>query len=84
MSRTIAIVEDDQAIRENYIDLLKRQGYVVKGYADRQSAEMAFNLSYLLSKNQLKWHGTKEGLVQFLSSVLEVEPNLVQTKDNGT
>jgi len=42
MSRTIAIVEDDQAIRENYIDLLKRQGYVVKGYADRQTAEMAF------------------------------------------
>jgi len=42
MSRTIAIVEDDEHIRENYIDLFKRQGYVVKGYADRKSAEVAF------------------------------------------
>jgi len=42
MSRTIAIVEDDQAIRENYIDLLKRQGYIVKGHADRETAETAF------------------------------------------
>ena len=42
MSRTIAIVEDDNDIRENYIDLFKRQGYIVKGYADRKSAEIAF------------------------------------------
>jgi len=42
MSRTIAIVEDDNDIRENYIDLFKRQGYIVKGYADRKSAEVAF------------------------------------------
>lgn len=42
MSRTIAIVEDDGDIRENYIDLFKRQGYNVKGYASRKSAEVAF------------------------------------------
>ena len=42
MSRTIAIVEDDNDIRDNYIDLFKRQGYIVKGYADRKSAAIAF------------------------------------------
>ena len=29
MSRRIAIVEDDAALRENYADVLKRQGYEV-------------------------------------------------------
>jgi len=42
MAKSIVIVEDDQDIRENYIDLFTRQGYAVKGYADKQSAERAF------------------------------------------
>ena len=42
MPKSIVIVEDDKDIRENYIDLFFRQGYVVKGYSDRQSAEVAF------------------------------------------
>ena len=42
MAKSIVIVEDDQDIRENYIDLFTRQGYAVKGYADKQSAEKAF------------------------------------------
>jgi len=42
MARSIVIVEDDKDIRENYIDLFTRQGYAVKGYADKQSAEKAF------------------------------------------
>ncbi len=42
MSRTIAIVEDEPAIRDNYADLFKRQGYVVNGYASRQEAIEAF------------------------------------------
>jgi len=41
MAKSIVIVEDDQDIRENYIDLFTRQGYAVKGYADKQSAEKA-------------------------------------------
>jgi len=43
MTKTIVIVEDDKDIRENYIDLLTRQKYHVVGYADRPSAERAFN-----------------------------------------
>jgi two-component system, OmpR family, response regulator len=38
MSRRIAIVEDEPAIRANYVDALKKQGYEVAAYADRQSA----------------------------------------------
>jgi two-component system, OmpR family, response regulator len=40
--REIAIIEDEQAIRDNYIDYLLRQGYSVKGYASRAEALAAF------------------------------------------
>ena len=43
MSRTIAIVEDEPAIRDNYVDAFRRQGYRVAGYADRASALVAFD-----------------------------------------
>ena len=42
MQKRIAIVEDDNTIRANYSDALKRQGYDVTGYADRASATAAF------------------------------------------
>ena len=38
MSRRIAIVEDDAAIRENVADTLRRQGYDVASYSDRPQA----------------------------------------------
>lgn len=44
MPRTIAIVEDEPTIRANYADALKRYGYEVNTYADRQSAQAAFDL----------------------------------------
>ena len=43
MSRRIAIVEDEPAIRANYADALKRQGYEVATYADRKSALAALS-----------------------------------------
>ena len=42
MARTVAIVEDDAAIRANYADMLKKHGYQVSAYADRPSATAAF------------------------------------------
>ena len=42
MSRRIAIVEDEPAIRENYADALKRHGYEVSTFPDRASASKAF------------------------------------------
>lgn len=42
MSRRIAIVEDEPAIRENYADALKRHGYDVATFPDRASAARAF------------------------------------------
>jgi two-component system OmpR family response regulator len=42
MSRRIAIVEDDPSIRENYADVLRRQGYEVAAFQDRPSAMLAF------------------------------------------
>lgn len=41
MVRTIAIVEDEPAIRENYADLFRRQGYRVEAYGDRRGAAAA-------------------------------------------
>lgn len=38
MSRRIAIVEDEPAIRENYADVLRRQGYEVSTYPNRRAA----------------------------------------------
>ncbi len=43
MPRRIAIVEDEIAIRRNFEDALRRQGYQVSGYADRKSALAAFS-----------------------------------------
>ena len=41
MARTVAIVEDDAAIRANYADMLKKHGYEVRAYGDRKSATSA-------------------------------------------
>ena len=42
MSRRIAIVEDEPAIRENYADVLRKQGYEVVAFAKRADALAAF------------------------------------------
>jgi two-component system OmpR family response regulator len=42
MSKTVAIVEDDAAIRANYADMLKKHGYAVSAYGDRKAAADAF------------------------------------------
>ncbi len=44
MTKRIAIVEDEAAIRENYADLLRSQGYQVQTYANRADATDAFSL----------------------------------------
>lgn len=42
MSYQIAIIEDETAIRENYSDVFKKQGYKVAGFGNRKDAESAF------------------------------------------
>ncbi|MCP8897946.1 proteobacterial dedicated sortase system response regulator [Gilvimarinus xylanilyticus] len=42
MARIIAIVEDEQAIADNYRDAFTRLGYRVEHYLDRPSAQAAF------------------------------------------
>lgn len=42
MAHSIALVEDETSLRENYLDVLRRQGYSVQGYADKLSAMQAF------------------------------------------
>ena len=42
MSYQIAIVEDEATIRENYADVLRKQGYKVSTYGIRQDAQNAF------------------------------------------
>jgi two-component system, OmpR family, response regulator len=44
MTRRIAIVEDEPAIRANYADALRRHGYEVAAYASRPEALAAFRV----------------------------------------
>ena len=44
MAKTIALVEDDPAIRANYADALRRQGYAVVAHATRPEALAACRL----------------------------------------
>lgn len=43
MERKIAVVEDEAAIRENYADMLRKQGYQVDTYENRQQALAGFS-----------------------------------------
>jgi len=43
VAKTIAIVEDEPAIRENYAAALRKQGYEVALYSNRTEAMTAFN-----------------------------------------
>src|SRR5579871_3562170 len=42
MKRTVAIVEDEPAIRDNYAAAFTREGYVVRTFANRTQAMTAF------------------------------------------
>src|SRR6201996_9683641 len=42
MKRTVAIVEDEPAIRDNYAAAFTREGYVVRTYPNRAQAMTAF------------------------------------------
>jgi two-component system, OmpR family, response regulator len=44
MARNIAIVEDEPAIRANYVEALTRFGYQVQGFESRPQASQAFAL----------------------------------------
>ncbi len=44
MARRIAIVEDEAAIRENYADVLRKQGYEVQTYSNRKDAMRSFDI----------------------------------------
>ena len=43
MPRHIVIVEDEATIRHNYEDALRRYGYQVTGYPDRETAISALS-----------------------------------------
>ena len=42
MAKTIAIVEDEPAIRENYADALRKQGYQIRDFSNRKEALKSF------------------------------------------
>ena len=44
MARTIAIVEDEPAIRANFADAFRRLGFLVQTFADRATARQGFAL----------------------------------------
>ena len=60
MSKKIAIVEDETAIRENYADVLRKQGYEVDTFSNRKEAMTSFET---VSYTHLRAHETKANLV---------------------
>lgn len=42
MSRRVAVIEDEQALRDNYADVLRKQGYSVQTFANRRDAMTVF------------------------------------------
>jgi len=42
MSRRVAVIEDEFALRENYADVLRKQGYTVQAFANRKDAMAVF------------------------------------------
>ncbi len=42
MNYRIAIIEDDELLRQNYSDAFRKQGYQVSGYQNRQEAQHTF------------------------------------------
>ncbi len=42
MSRRVAVIEDEFALRENYADVLRKQGYSVQTFANRKDAMSVF------------------------------------------
>ena len=42
MSRRVAVIEDEFALRENYADVLRKQGYTVQTFANRKDAMVVF------------------------------------------
>ncbi len=42
MSRRVAVIEDEFALRENYADALRKQGYSVQTFANRKDAMAVF------------------------------------------
>ncbi len=42
MSRRVAVIEDEFALRENYADVLRKQGYSVQTFANRKDAMAVF------------------------------------------
>jgi len=42
MSRRVAVIEDELALRENYADVLRKQGYTVQTFANRKDAMSVF------------------------------------------
>lgn len=42
MSRRVAVIEDEFALRENYADVLRKQGYTVQTFANRKDAMAVF------------------------------------------
>ena len=47
MAKRIAIVEDEAAIRDNYVAAFQREGYVVDAYDSRAPAMQAFEVAGL-------------------------------------
>ena len=46
MAKRIAIVEDEAAIRDNYVAAFTREGYVVEGFESRSDAMQVFDVRF--------------------------------------
>lgn len=83
----IAIVEDEAAIRENYAEVLRAQGYQVQTYANRATATQAFTIKLpqlvILDIGLEQEYDGGFTLCQWLRSISETLPIIFLTaRDN--
>ena len=79
MAKTIAIVEDEPAIRENYADPFRRQGFHVDPYDERASASVALQPEQM----RVSWRGKPVQLTVtelWISHALAHHPGLVKSR----
>lgn len=87
MGYTIALVEDDEALRNNYAQALMRDGYQVTSYGSRQEASSAFSIKLPdLAILDVMLHDEMEGgfeLCRELRSLSPILPIIFLTARNS-
>ena len=87
MRKIIALVEDDDTIRQNYVDLLEDNQFIVQSYTTRTDAEAAFAIALPdMALLDIGLNEEREGgfdLCRFIRKISETVPIIFLTSYNN-